>query len=212
MHGFIRGCGRALFAGGALVILINVIVTPMAHLGDPSATFMPTRVFLIRQSASAVAALLLLFGCLGVHFAQRAVSGAFGSFAFLVSFTGCSLVLAVEWANAFVLRAVAQLSPDTITALDKNVLMSAAFGSAAGLFALGWLLLSVSVWRAGVLPRWAALATLAGLLLIPALGASPLGVNGAIVGNVVFGAGLMGMGAALARVAEQRADKQSLPR
>jgi hypothetical protein len=146
-----------------------------------------------------VTALLLLFGCLGLHLVQRSASGAFGTAAFLVSFVGNSLLIAVEWANVFVLRALAQSDPGTLIALDKSSLITAGFGSAAGLFALGWLLLSVSLWRARVFPRWAALTTLAGLISIPALGATPLGIAGAIAGNVVFGLGLMGLGRALAK-------------
>ncbi len=37
-------------------------------------------------------------------------------------------------------------------------------------------------------------SVIVGLLLIPILGASPLGMTGAIVGNVVFGLGIVGRG------------------
>jgi hypothetical protein len=198
MGGFIRGCGRALLLGGAAMILINVIATPLLPRHQGSAMVMSTGIFLLRQSASGVAALLLLFGCLGLYLAQRMVSGAFGTAAFLVSFVGGACLFAVEWANVFVLRAVAQSSPETLSALDKNSVLNIGFASAAGLFALGWLLLSLSLWRARVLPRWAALTTVAGLLSMPALQATPLGLIGGITGNVIFGVGLMGLGRALA--------------
>lgn len=197
-HGFIRGCGCALLLGGAVIILINVIATPLLPRHQGSAIVMSTGIFLLRESALGVAALLLLFGCLGLHLVQRMGSGVFGTAAFLASFVGGSFLFAVEWANVFVLRAVAQSNPDTLSALDKNSLLNIGFASAAGLFALGWLLLSLSLWRARVLPRWAALTTLAGLLSIPALQATPLGLGGAIAGNVIFGVGLMGLGRALA--------------
>lgn len=109
-------------------------------------------------------------------------------------------LIAVEWTNLFVLRAVAQTSPETLSVLDKSPLMTMGFASGVGAFMLGWLLLSVSLWQANVFQRWAALSTLMGLILIPALGASPLGVFGQIVGNVVFGLGLIGLGFSLANM------------
>jgi hypothetical protein len=201
MNGFIRGCGIALILGAVLLILINVIISPfyLQSLQQGEAVFRTSGIYLLRLSAALVDALLLLFGCLGLHLRQRGVSGKFGTVAFLVSFVGTSLLFAVEWANLFVLRAVAQTSPETLSALDKSSLMTVGFASAAGLFALGWLLLSVSLWQANVFPRWAALTTLAGLISIPALGATPLGFAGQITGNVIFGLGLVGLGYSLAK-------------
>ena len=199
MNGFTRVCGRALLVGGALMILINVAITPLLPRSEGSAAVMSGGIFLLRQSASGMAALLLLFGCLGLHLAQRRASGTFGAAAFLLTFVGSTLLFAVEWTNVFVLRAVARTSTATLGAIDKDPTMTAGFATAAGLFALGWLLLSVSVLRARVLPRWAALATLAGLIATPILQAS-LGFAGGIAGNVVFGVGLIGLGHATAGV------------
>jgi hypothetical protein len=145
MNGFIRGCGRALIFGGAMTALINLMTTPLLPRHQGPAVVMSTGIFLLRQSASGVAALLLLFGCLGLHLAQSKDSGVFGAAAFLLSFVGASFLFAVEWANVFVLRAVAQSSPAALGALDKNSLLNIGSASAAGLFALGWLLLSVSL-------------------------------------------------------------------
>jgi hypothetical protein len=78
--------------------------------------------------------------------------------------------------------------------------MTVGFASGAVFFMLGWLLLSASIWQTNMFPRWAALSTLIGLILIPALGASPLGVFGQIIGNVVFGLGLIGLGLSLATI------------
>jgi hypothetical protein len=194
---FIRGCGRALLIGGALTILISVVATPLLPRHQGSAAVMSSRIFLLRESGSGVVALLLLFGCLGLHLVQEPAPGLFAMTAFLVSFFGCALLFAVEWTNAFVMHAVARASPETLRILDDSSLLNVGFGSAAGIFALGWLLLAVRVWRGRVLPRWAPLATLVGLLSIPALQAT-LGLAGAIVGNVIFGVGLMALGGTLA--------------
>jgi len=201
MNGFLRSCGIALVLGAILLILINVILTPfyLQSLQQGEAIFRTSGIYSLRLSAALVDALLLLFGCLGLHLGQRSVSGKFGTATFLVSFVGTNLLFAIEWANLFVLRAVAQTSPDTLSALDKSPLMTVGFASGAGLFMLGWLMFSVSLWRASVFPRWAPLAALAGLISIPALGATPLGFAGQIMGNVIFGSGLIGLGYSLAK-------------
>lgn len=201
MTRFLRGCGIALVFGAVLMILINVILSPiLLSLDQGEAVARTSGIYLLRLSLALVDALLLLFGCLGLHLNQMNVSGKFGTVAFLVSFVGTSLLFAIEWTNLFVLRAVAQTNPETLSILDKSSLMTVGFASGAGLFALGWLLLSISLWLANVFPRWAALSTLAGMILIPVLGATPLGIAGQIIGNVIFGLGLMGLGYSLAKI------------
>ena len=200
MYKFLRRCGIALVLGAILLILINVVVTPfyLQLLPQGEAVHRTSGIYLLRFSFAVVDALLLLFGCIGLHLGQRNVSGGFGAVAFLVSFVGTSLLFAFEWSNFFVLRALAQTSPEALTALDRSPLMTAGTGSAAGLFMLGWLLFSVSLWRARVFPRWASVTALAGLISLPALGATPLGFVGQIVGNVIFASGLFGLGYSLA--------------
>jgi hypothetical protein len=203
MNGFIRSCGFALVIGGALLVLINVILTPLLPEQAGEVAVRTSTVYLVRLSASGVVALLLVLGSLGVYLI-RSDSSAFGTVAFVIAFIGSSLLVAVEWANVFVLRAVAETSPETLGALGDSSLMTVGFVSAASLFSLGWLLLAVDILRARELARWGAVSVLAGLILIPVLGATPLGLVGAILGNVVFGAGLMSLGQAVARAGAVR--------
>ncbi len=198
MNGFIRACGGALVVAGALVAVINGVIFPLMPARTPAVLVEVSGMFLLRQSASAVAVLLLLFGCLGIHLVQRNASGLFGAMAFVAAFVGGCLVFAVEWTDVFVLRTVARASPDVFHAIDRNSFMTAGFASAAGLFAVGWMLFAISAWRAAVLPRWSAMSTLAGLLLIPLLQASPLKTAGAVIGNLIFAVGLVGLGRAVA--------------
>jgi hypothetical protein len=142
--------------------------------------------------------LLLLVGCIGVHLAQRETAGAFGGVAFLLAFVGNSLLLCLEWSNVFVLRAAAWSAPDALEALNDAQLLNIGFASAAGLFAVGWLCLAISVSLTRVLSRRAAMLVIAGLLLTPVLGASPLGATGMIVANVILGAGFILLGRAVA--------------
>lgn len=200
MNGFIRSCGILLILGAVLLIVINAFLSPfyLQHLQHGEVAFRSSEIYFFRLSAASVDALLLLFGCLGLHLGQRSASGKFGAAAFSVTFVGTSLVFAIEWANLFVLRPVAQTSPGTFEVLNESLLMTVGFASGAGLFMLGWLLFSVSLWLANVLPRWAALTALVGLISIVAV--SPLGSYGQIPGNVIFGVGLMGLGNSLAKM------------
>lgn len=199
MNDYFRGCGLALILGGGLLIFINVVITPsyLATFKQGEALARVSGIYLLRISLALVDVLLLLFGSTGLYLSQKSVLGTFGSTAFLVTFVGTSLLFAIEWSNLFVLRPVAQTSPEALSLLDRSSLMSAATASGVGIFMLGWLLFAVSVWRGNVFPQWAAPATIAGIILIPVLGITPLGVIGQVLGNVVFGIGLMGFGYSL---------------
>lgn len=194
MENFVRGCGLALLIGGVLLILVNTILTPMMLTIEDEAAMRMSDVYLARLSLAWITGLLFIFGCIGVHLAQREAAGMFGLAAFLLAFIGSCLLLCLEWSNVFVLRAVAQSAPQALEALDAAKLMTIGFASAAGLFALGWLLLAISVLLCKLLSRWAAIAIIAGMLLVPALGATPLGANGMIVANVVLGLGFILLG------------------
>jgi hypothetical protein len=199
---FIRGCGLALATGGILTILINLIFTPLLFRANiPPAVVPTTQLFLLRQSTSALAALLIMFGCLGLglHLRQTTGPGVGSTSVFLAAFIGSCLVLAVEFCDVFVLRTVAQTNRDTFMAIEKSPFMNMGMVSAVGIFALGWLLFCGNIWRLKLLPRWAALATFLGLILIPGLQA-PFGVVGGMIGNSVFGSGLTGLGWALRKI------------
>ncbi len=200
MSGFLKRCGFALLLGGLLLALINLVLTPLMPSGEDEAATRLSAIYLVRLSASGLAALFLLFGCIGAHLAQRHAAGRFGAFAFGVVFVGNALVVAIEWSNVFVLRAVAETLPEALAALDASTLMTIGFAASAGLFGLGWLLLAISMLRSGVFARWTAVAIIAGFVAIPALAATPLGLAGAIAGNVILGLGIAGLGRDLIRL------------
>jgi len=196
MNGFLRSCGYALVLGGVLHVLITIFLTP-AHLASfeqGEAVARTTGIYWFRLSAALVDILLLIYGCIGLYLTQKNTSGPFGTIAFWVTFVGNIFLFSLEWSNLFVLGAVAQTSPETLAILDKSQLMTIGFASGAGIFTLGWILLAASTWLVNVLPRWASLSTLAGLILIPVLGITPLGIVGQVIGNVIFGVGLIGLG------------------
>ena len=201
MNGFLRSCGYALVLGGVLHVLITVFLTPahIASFEQGEAVARTSGIYWFRLSAALVDILLLTYGCIGLYLSQKNTSGAFGTIAFWVALVGNILFFSLEWSNLFVLRAVAQTSPEALAVLDKSRLMTIGFASGAGIFMLGWIFLAASTWLVNELPRWASLSTIAGLILIPALGVTPLGIVGQVIGNAIFGVGLIGMGYSLIR-------------
>lgn len=199
MNGFLRSCGYALVLGGVLHVLITVFLTPahIASFEQGEAVARTSGIYWFRLSAALVDILLLTYGCIGLYLTQKNTSGSFGTIAFWVAFVGNILFFSLEWSNLFVLRAVAQTSPEALAVLDKSRLMTIGFASGAGIFMLGWIFLAASTWLVNVLPRWASLSTIAGIILIPALGVTPLGIVGQVIGNAIFGVGLIGMGYSL---------------
>jgi len=113
-------------------------------------------VFLWRQSASALAAALLLFGSVGLYLRQVAWIGRTGTAAFLSAFFGSALLLAWEWVDVFVLRSLALHAPsalDTLEGVDALSLYDLGALIPVGLFAIGWLWFAAVTLRARLLRR-----------------------------------------------------------
>ena len=196
MGSFTRQSGRALVGGATLLILLNVILTPLLPVGDGDAATRASTVYLFRLSGAVVSALLLLFGSIGVYIVhlRHRRSGRFGGVAFAVLFLGQALLVALEWSNVFILRPLAQIAPAALDQVGQATLLVVGSAGTAGLFALGWLLVSACLLLNRAAAGWIPLAIITGLVASVALAVSPLGPNGAIVGTVVFGVGLIGLG------------------
>ena len=193
----IRWAGLALAGGGALTFLINAALTPALLSHAPFAQTAASSLFLWRQSASALAAALLLFGAVGVYVCQADRLGAGGLLAFVMSLLGSSLLLATEWTEIFLVRTLAVRAPDALNALDSGHGMNFYdIGSMAALslFMLGWLAMATASIKAGVLARGAAGLVIAGLFAIPLLSAALRMPWGPIAGNAILGAGWVWMG------------------
>lgn len=201
---FVRCAGLALALGGALTLIVNAVLTPLVPAHEPFAKTASSWVFLWRQGASALAAVLLLLGSVGLHLRQAGRTGRFGALAFAVAFLGGGLLLAAEWADVFLVRTLALRAPEALRALEGDHgpgPYDVGAMAAVGIFAIGWIALAASTLRAGVLPRRAAWLVIAGLLSTPLLAAVLPGAWGAVVGNGVLGAGWLWLGHGLRRSA-----------
>jgi hypothetical protein len=197
----VRWTGVSLASGGALVFLLNVGFTPFLLHGVPFEETAASPVFLWRQSASAFAAALLLFGSVGLYLAQAERTGRWGAVAFVAAFLGSALLLAWEWCDVFILYDLAVREPLALRTLEKaRGLTLYDWGAIVplALFTLGWIALAASTMRASPVLRRPALLVVAGFFVIPLLGAA-IGLWGAILGNAVMGSGWLLLGRAVVK-------------
>ncbi|MDH5271004.1 MAG: hypothetical protein OEY32_13875 [Candidatus Krumholzibacteria bacterium] len=182
----------AIGAAGILTFGINAGLTPLLDSGAPFATTAASTLFLWRQSASALAALLLVVGSIGLFLRHADRVGGFGTMAFLSALVGSSLLLANEWCQVVFVRGLAIGAPETLEALDAAEGISPFdLGSlvAFAAFALGWIAFSVSMLRCGAHTRWGPALVIAGLFATPILSAAVGPALGAACGSALLGAG-----------------------
>lgn len=203
---FVRFAGAALTAGGVLALLVNAVLTPMLAAEDGSIAAYTSTAFAIRMPLAAVVVALVTVGCVGLYLAQ-ADRLRLGAVAFLLAGFGGMLVFWVEAVQATLIPDLAFGDPQALEALEEAgalVRWDVGFGVAVAVFTLGWLAVGVLTWRLGVIDRRGPMAMVAGMFLVPVLGAVA-GVVGMVVGNVVLGAGWALLGLDLRRVASQAA-------
>ena len=197
-EGFYTVTGAALILGGLLTALINIFLTPQLDFGSSYTMVEGSPLFLMRLILAGIAALLVLVGCTGLYVRQAEETGVFGLIAFLLTFVGMAALFANEWTSVFTVHEIALSVPEALEALEESALFDAGAIVALGLSVLGWLALAGVTWRAGVLPRWAAVSVIAGFIAVMVLPAV-IGVWGAAPANTVLGAGWMGLGWNVAR-------------
>ena len=194
---FSRWTGAALAAGGALTFLLNAGLTPFLARGVSFEQTAMSPVFLWRQSLSALAVALLLFGSIGLYFRQAERAGRFGAVAFVAAFIGSALVLAWEWVDVFVLRVLAQRAPDALRTLEgaKGIdLYDLGALIPVSVFTLGWIALAASTIRSWPAQGRAAVLVIAGFFAVPLLSALLGPLWGGILGNTVLGSGFFLLG------------------
>jgi len=197
---FIRWSGLSLAAGGVLTILINACLTPLMLMHRPFAETAASAMFLYRQSTSAVAVGLLLFGCIGAHLVHGDPRPRFGAVAFAMAFLGSALMLAWEWVDIFIIRDLAMRAPSALDILEKAPITSPYNLGALipiSLFTLGWIAFSIAVLRAKQLPRHAAALVIAGFFALPLLTAAIGPKWGGALGNAILGSGFVLLGRAI---------------
>ena len=154
------------------------------------------------EIADLFAALLGLFLTIGVYLLQRRESGVLGGIAFIVLFVGLTAVVSLDYFGAFM---ALELPPGTVEQLleGRNGPWFAASGLA---FLIGELLFGVSVIRAGVFSKIAAVLFMGGMIPV-ALHLSGVFSEGVVItASVVAGLGLIWWSLSLYRLAGSQTD------
>ena len=196
----IRWSAVALLLSGAL-IAVPIVFHP--SYADPQALTRPAWVPI--HTALTIAAILSLFGLVGLYTRLRERSGWFGLIGFVLIFTGTALFVAVLSIESFVLPALAS-SASGQTLLDPaGPLFSGPLNVflllTSGIFSLGCLLFCVAILRSGISGRWVGLLLLGGILLAfwP-----PLPDLVGIIGGVLLGLGFIWFGYILLATSGER--------
>lgn len=191
-----------LFQWSGWALLLAGILTAIAILLHPdegaepgavlSAGWIPIHVTFI------VSILLSLFGLTGIYLRQREQVGGAGLVGYMLMMAGSALFVAILTIDTFIVPALAA-NPATASLLDES---GPLFGGPLGLvfvltgvvFALGVILTGITTFRAGVLPGWAGLILLIGVLLAFS---PPLPHLFGLIGGVALGVSYIWLGYAL---------------
>jgi hypothetical protein len=171
----LRQTGPLAMAAG-----VSTFLSPILHPDDPaSAAWVPVHLL---SFATLIVVLLVL---VGVFVRQFSRSGRLGLAGFLAAFVGTSMML-MEGREHLFSHDFGQGTPVGLWQLVATSLV----------FSVGYILLGVAVFRAGVLPRGAGVLLAVGGPIVAF--SPPIGIMAVlVVGHTLFGAGLAWLGYAL---------------
>ena len=190
----IRWSGVASLLAGVLYIL-GSFLHPAGE--DLAAVSSPN--YLLAHLLIWASLILLLFGLIGLYARQVEKTGMFGLVSFVLAFIGTTIAVVLVAPGATLLPLVAATAPDLFAQLTAPpafvlLLFLVTYG-------LGFILFSVATMRAGVLPRWAGLLLIIGIVLQMAAEGVPLDKSLLqmirITAPIVLGLGFAWMGYAL---------------
>ncbi len=192
-----RLSGIAIAAGGVSLSIVNAVFTPMLALDAPFTEMMASKAYLWRLSLAALTAFLLMIGSPGLYSYQTDRSGLFGKIAFGLTFLGCAVIFAHEWAQVFFMHNMAVVAPDALQAMEDVEGMS--IFDIEGLivlitFTVGWIAFAASMLVAKVFARLGPALILAGFFAIPLITAVTSIKWGGALGNAVLGSGFILLG------------------
>lgn len=147
---------------GALLVASNLVLVGAGYDGF-AATLVAPR-FTVHLVGVWIAAMLALFGLVGLYARQAEHAGVLGLAGFVLAFAGTALELASTWSETFALAALADVSPLLVS--DPSGRVAAGLYLAFPLFVGGWLLFAIATLRAGVLPQAPALALVLGVVAL----------------------------------------------
>ena len=134
------GALSALVGGVALVVSDLWGLLAEGHGGGSFSEQARTASFALTSGLTLLAAVLILFGLVGLHLRQSEAAGVVGSAGFVVAFVGTALAVGLSWALFFVVPSLALEVPEFLD--DERVAgpLNAGFVVSSGALAVGWAL------------------------------------------------------------------------
>lgn len=198
LSGLVRLGGLSAVVGGILLVISDLWVLLIQGFGgdQPLSEAATTTSFAITTWLFLLAAVLVLFGLVGLHLRQSEAAGVLGLVGFLIAFLGTALVVGVTWSQVFVFPSLAVEAPEFLDAEQVAGPVDAGFMLSFIVAAVGWALFGVAALVARSYPRWVAIVLIVAALLqfLPFPGTGLVfGVAVALVGLVsVFGGRMSG--------------------
>lgn len=189
--------GLAIALGGALLIIVNAVFTPMLDTTVPFPQMMASDTYLWRLSLASLTVFLLMVGSPGIYAAQSGRSGLFGKIAFSLAFLGSALLFAHEWGQVFFIHSMALAAPDALQAMEDAPGLNAYDLESIIVvvtFTIGWIFFAISMLFARVYTRMVSVLIIAGFFAIPLLSALISPMWGGVLGNAVLGSGFILLG------------------
>jgi hypothetical protein len=180
----VRVGGLAAVVTGGLLLILDVWGLLLEMLGAYPKNFSEealTTTYTFQSALWLIGALLLLVAVVGLHPRQSEAAGALGLAAFLTALVGTGLLVGMFRTNAFV---PPTLAVEASAVLDAEDTGSLAFGFilSTTVFGLSWAFFGVSMLRAQVYPRVAAITlTIGALIVVAPLPATGLVIEAALI-------------------------------
>jgi hypothetical protein len=170
-----------VLSGACIIIGKLLIPLPNRQIGEVFDFFSPF--------------LALLF-LVGLYLGQREESGVFGGIAFIILFFGLAAVVSLDYFGAFI-------GPYLPNGMVDQILegpTSTVFIISGLTFIIGEIIFRISVIRAGIYSRLAAILFIIGMFPIPLAGVFP--ESAVVIGSIIAGIGLVWWGIELYRLAD----------
>ena len=161
-----RAAGLSAVAGGLLFIAVQI---KHPHL---DATFATTTEYAIRETMKILMAVLSVIGITGIYLRQVKQTGVLGLLGYLLFGAGYLAIMSVQIVGVFVLPSFAATQPGYVNDVfavatggtpGGDIGALAAFIRIGGFtFLTGGVVFGIALFRANILPRWAAALLVAG--------------------------------------------------
>ena len=169
--------------GGVLLFIASLLALFLVGFGGPESfsEIARTTSYFFVSGLILLAAVLTLFALVGLHLYHSKVAGTLGFVGFLAAFLGTALVVGNTWAQAFVFPSLAVEAPEFLDAEQVAGPVGPAIMLSFIVLAVGWALFGVAALRAGVYPRWLAIA----LIVVALVQVIPLPVTAIVFAPVL---------------------------